>query len=274
MRSFLLAVPLFLGTATLVRADRMADHSPLMRAVLSDVAVIGEVTSLEKETVEAKAYPTAKEKTAFTIAVVKVETNIRGAKGITHIKVGYFPGSSGTGGTNKFPTLKAGQKVCLFLNKHPDDGFYIFPALAPPLEITDASKATVEQLKLAATIFENPDAALKAEKAEARETAACLLVVQYRSHNPTRTVVSEAVPLEQSQAILKILADADWARPDLDLGVSQAFMSLGLTEQPKFAKIQPKAGEDLKTLWQAELKRWLVEDGKGYRIQKFVPKVK
>lgn len=37
---------------------------------------------------------------------------------------------------------------------------------------------------------------------------------------------------------------------------------------------ESKPGNDLKALWLAEFKRWLVEDGKDYRIQKFVPKAK
>ena len=82
------------------------------------------------------------------------------------------------------------------------------------------------------------------------------------------------MPLEESHAILKILADADWNKADPELGIGQAFMSLGIAAHPKFAKITPVAGEDIKKLWQAELKRWLAADGQDYRIEKFVPKAK
>ena len=133
MRLAFAALALTLGATAVARADRMADHTPLVRAATSDVAVIGKVTSIEKEKVDAAPYPSSKEKTAYTIAVVKVETNIRGAKGVTHVKVGFFPGSSGTKGSYVFPTLKDGQEVCLFLTKHHEASFYVFPPLAPPL---------------------------------------------------------------------------------------------------------------------------------------------
>ena len=58
----------------------MADYSPLMRVATSDIAVIGKVTSIEKDTVAAPAFPSVKEKTSYTIAVVKVETMLHAAR--------------------------------------------------------------------------------------------------------------------------------------------------------------------------------------------------
>jgi hypothetical protein len=274
MRSALFASAWIACVAAGARADRMADYTPLVRAATSDVAVIGKVTSIEKETVEASPYPSVKEKKAYTIAVVKVETNIRGAKGITHLKVGFYPGSSGTKGGYKFPTLEDGQEVCLFLVKHHDANFYVFPPLAPPLVIDAQTKPTAERLRRAAVAFEDPAKALKAEKLGDRAEAACLLVLQYRSRPVGRISTTAEVPLEESQAILKALAEADWSNPDPDLNPVQAFTRLGIAAQNGFARVEPRPGDDVKKLWQTELKRWLSAEGKDYRIPKFVPKVK
>ena len=274
MRSTLFATALIACSTGGARADRMADYAPLMRAATSDIAILGTVTSIEKDKVDAPAYPSVKTKTAYTIAVVKVETNIRGAKGITHFKVGFYPGSSGTKGGYKFPTLKAGHEVCLFLAKHHEANFYVFPPLAPPIVIDDRSKPAAERLRRAASVFEDPGKALDAPKTEDRAEAACLLVLQYRTQTFGRPMTTVEVPGAESQTILKILAEADWAKSDPELTPVQAFMSLGLIEQKEFARVQPKPGEDVKSLWQAELKRWLPTDGKDYRISKFVPKAK
>ncbi len=274
MRSALITTVLIACSNAGARADRMADFTPLVRAVTSDVAVIGKVTSIEKDTVAAPAYPSVKEKTAYTIAVVKVETNIRGAKGVTHYKVGFYPGSSGTGGHYKFPILEDGQEVCLFLVKYHDANFYVFPPLAPPLVIDAKTKPTADRLRRAAVVFDDPAKALKAEKLEDRVEAACLLVLQYRTQPFGRPSATADVTLDESQAILKILAEADWSKADPELNPARAFTGLGLTAHPEFARVQPKPGEDLKRLWQTELKRWLPTDGKDYKIQKFVPKAK
>ena len=272
MRRLLTAGISIVLVAAIARADRMPDQAPLVRAASSQIAVIGKVTSLDRDTVEASGYPGVKEKTKYTIATVKVETNIRGAKGVTHLKAGFYPGSSGTGGSYKFPVLQEGQDVCLFLNKHHEESFYVFPPLAPPLEVIEGNKATVEMLKRAAVVFDDPAKALKSAKAEDRLFAAGLLVLQYRTQPFGRASASEPIPLEESQAILKILAEADWTQPDGE--ASTAFVSLGIANHPKFAKIRPNPGDDLKALWLAEFKRWLAEDGKDYRIEKFVPKAK
>jgi hypothetical protein len=51
MRSALFASVLIACTAAGARADRMADFTPLMRTVTSEITVFGKVTSIEKEKV-------------------------------------------------------------------------------------------------------------------------------------------------------------------------------------------------------------------------------
>ena len=274
MRYFAPATLLILFSACLSRADRMSDYGPIMRAAVSDIVVIGKVTELDKESVEAKAHPGATEKTKFTIATVKIETDIRGAKNLTHVKVGFYPGSSGTGGSYKFPVLKQDDEVCVFLIKHPDSHFYIFPPLAPPIPVTENSKAVMDRLKQSAAVFNDPANALKSDKVEVRTEAACFLLMQYLYSHPGRELTRVAVPLVESQVILKALAEADWIKTDQEFDPGRIFANLGITGHAKFAKIQPKPGEDFKQLWRTEFRRWLPVDGKDFQIEKFVPKAK
>ena len=265
MRTFLFVGLLLFG----VSANVGADYSPLKRAARSEVAILGHVTSIEKDTVEATTEPTSKEKISYTIASVKVETNIHGAKNTTHLKVGFTPGYSLRKG--QFPKLDDGQKVCLFLIKHHGGNFYIFTNLAPPIEINDKTQATVERLKRAAVTFDDPVKALRTVKAEDRLEAASLLIMKYRM--PFCMIQNEtaAVRLEESQAILAVLMKADWSDSEQEFGAYQAFGNLAIGD---IGRIHIKPGDKMSELWKAELNLWHAVDGKDYQIQKFIPKPK
>lgn len=273
MRSFAMVCLTFSFT-TAVRADRMPDYQPLMRVAVSEVAVIGTVTEIDNDFVEATALPDTKEKTKYTLATVKIETNLRGAKSMTHIKVGFFPGSSGTGGHNKFPVLRDGETAALFLVKHHEANFYVFAILAPPIESTELNKETVAKLKANAPVLADPAKALTADKAEDRLLGAGLLVMQYRATRFGEAMTTAKVGLEESQAILKAIAGGDWAKTESEVNAYQLFTTLGLYAQPKFKRVEPKPGDDTRALWKAEFARWLAEDGREYQIDKFVPKAK
>src|SRR5262245_14547536 len=64
---------------------------PIERAFYVPVVVVGKVTAIEKETVDATQFPGAPDKVAYKVAVVKVGTNLAGADGVTHLKVGFTP---------------------------------------------------------------------------------------------------------------------------------------------------------------------------------------
>src|SRR5471030_1092137 len=56
----------------------------------SDAVIEGKVTTLEKETVELPQFPGDKNKVAFTVAVIKVESALTGEKNATHVKVAFL----------------------------------------------------------------------------------------------------------------------------------------------------------------------------------------
>ena len=206
MRRFAPLALLLLTTAA--RADRLGDFAPEVRAAVADVTVVGTVTEIEKEPVQANPYPGAADPVAYTVAVVKVETNVHGAKNVTHVRIGFILPPAGVPVRGPQPSLKADQKVCLFLNKHPDGGFHVFAPLSPPLENTDANKEVVARVTKLAPVFADPLAALKADKAEDRSHAAAALLTRYRQSRYVGLTAEEAIPADESKALLAALAES------------------------------------------------------------------
>src|SRR5947207_2802786 len=59
------------------------------RLAQADVVVVGKVTAVEDKNVMAELSPGNKEKAEFRVVVVKIAEALVGAKGLTHVKVGY-----------------------------------------------------------------------------------------------------------------------------------------------------------------------------------------
>src|SRR5262245_6716279 len=85
------AVSLCLSPAALPAHGLMAPPPPIsQRVAQAPVVVVGKVTAIEDKTVSATPYPGVKEKSEYHVAVVKIEDALVGAKGLTHIKVGFL----------------------------------------------------------------------------------------------------------------------------------------------------------------------------------------
>ena len=164
------------------------------------------------------------------------------------------------------PSLKVDQKVCLFLNKHPDGGFHVFAPLSPPLENSDANKEVVARVTKLAPVFADPLAALKADKAEDRSHAAAALLTRYRQSRYVGLTAEEAIPADESKALLAALAESS--------GLPAGVQLLNLTRADGYNPPQPKPGEDAAVLMRDEFKRWAANEGAKYAIKKLVPKAK
>jgi hypothetical protein len=257
----------------------------------ADAVVTGKVTAVEKDTVDATApYPGAKEKVAYKVAVVKVDGRIVGADGVTHIKVGFVPPDpnapllKGSGGVIRprepVPVLKDGQEVLVFLVKHPTADFYVMPSRFLPVDVSgDAGKKELATVKRFAEVLADPMKGLKSDKAEVRAETAALLVAKYRTYPQTGAKVEEvAVPADESNLILRGLAEGDWTgRIDPRPNALTAFYHLGLTAkdgwaEPVFPKPKPGEVVDFNAIQKAAVVKWLDGPGKNYQIKKFVPK--
>ena len=271
---------------------------PAQRVLTAEVVVIGKVTAIEKEAVEAAPFVDAPNKVAYKIAVVKVETALAGADNITHLKVGFIPppppapaqpappGAPVLGGgprRNLTPELKEGQEFVFFLVKHPTANFHIMPMMSPPLDVKiDSAKKEIESLKRVLAVLAEPTKALKSEKAEERAFAATTMIGKYRAF-PEQGGETErvAIPAEESKLILKALAELDWTKIDrAGPNGLQSFYMLALTEKdgwvpPKPVRPQPgQPAVNFNEITKEAFVKWLDGPGKDYTMKKYVAKKK
>ena len=277
IRTALAALAVFAFAAP-VRADRVAPiASPVQRALRSPVVVIGKVTSVEKDAVDAPLYPGATNKVAHKIAVVKVEAGLVGAANLTHLKIGFVPPAAGLRRGPDNPELKEGQEWLFFVTKHADGGFYAIPYLTPPVDSKAADyKAQVGSVKKALAAIADPAKAMKAEKAEDRYNAAVAVVYNLRSVPEGTRGEIENVPLtvEESRPILKALAEGKWKAEIASQAFNgfSAFSMLGLEEVDGWKPPEPQPGQEFTEQTREAFAKWLDGAGKDYRIKKIVPK--
>ena len=274
------------------------------RAVTADVVVVGKVTAIEKDSVDAVPFPGAKEKISYKVAVVKIETNLAGAANITHVKIGFTPAPKVQPGGPvpvppvgapaiqpirpirpglQVPELKEGQQMLFFLTKHPSADFYLMPGMSPPVDVSTAEgKKEVEAVKKVTDVLADPMKGLKSDKADVRAETAATLVMKYRS-GPEYGGQTEqvAIDADESKLILKAIAEADWkqVRPGPGgMSAMNAFYQIGLTDKdgwvpPKF--VRPAAGQppvDFAAVQKEAFVKWLAGPGKDYVIKKIVAK--
>ncbi len=277
MKRFLLAVCVLAVIAIDVRADRIAPiASPIERAIRSRAVLVGKVTAIEKDTVDAPLFPGATNKVAHKIAVVKIETGLAGVENITHIKIGFVPPNPALRRGPDNPELKEGQEWLFFLTKNEAGGFYTIPYLTPPIESIAADyKDQVASVKTMLGLVADPAKAMKAEKAEDRFNAAVAILLKYRSV-PEGTRETETITLtaDESRPILKALGEGVWKteRASASMNAYSAFAMLGLTDKDGWKQPKLIEGKNFFEQMREAYNVWLAGPGKDYRIKKLVPK--
>src|SRR5262249_49734230 len=128
------------ASMTPAKAVMIAPSPISQRVATADCIVVGKVIGFGDRTVSVAAFPGAKDKQEYQIAIVKIETNILGAKGVKEIRVGFIPPPPPTapaagGGVRphirrpfRGVTFTLDQEACLFLTKHHSGDFYTAPA--------------------------------------------------------------------------------------------------------------------------------------------------
>jgi hypothetical protein len=298
---FVVAVALFLTSSVLAQvaapAMKIAFRPVTQRTINSDVVLVGKVTALEKDLVQAPQSPGAKDTVGYKLAVVKVDSVLTGAGKLNEIKVGFIPPPKPDPnaparpirpiGRIQAPELKEGQELVLFLAKHPSGDFYVIPAMAPPVDVTtDQGKKDLETVKKIAAILSDPKKGLASDNPEDHCEAATVMIMKYRSL-PASGVETEqvAIPAEESKELLKALTDGEWSNlartttSATNLNPVQAFHSLGLTDKdgwiaPVIAPSPPGAPPvDFNAIQKDAFLKWLEGPGKNYQIKKNVAKV-
>ena len=271
MKRLLLFAALLMLVPSVAVGKRAAGNTPVMSAATSPYVLIGTVTEVDKDPVELTSSPGAKAKQSLSVATVKVTTAIRGFTTETHVKVAFQVNlRSGQNLTEK-------QEYLLFLSKHHEGNFYVMNWMNAPQPVSDANREVVDQVKAIGKILSDPAKALEADKAEDKALAAAALATSYRSASDAGAErTTEAVPLEESQAILKGLAALEWGMTSQVGGfnLQGTFSGLGVTEKDGWKLPEFKPGDNFGSTMHKAVTEWLAGPGAKYRIQKYVAKKK
>ena len=256
----------------------IAPQSIAQRVATSDAVVFGKVTALDDKTIKAEQFPG--QMAEFRIVTVKIADHIYGAKGLTHIKVGFVPPMAAPPGgirphIRPYPgtaiKLEKGQEVLLFVKKHPKENFYTIPVYFDVVDKkTEGFDADLAEAKKDGKLLADPMAGLKAKSADDRFRTAALLLFRYRTFQQVGAK-QEPIPAEESKLILEALAGADWnampvRRPGpfrQEVTPLRVFYMLGV--QPKDG-FMPTPGQQIPEA----AKAWLKTNAGSYRIQRYV----
>jgi hypothetical protein len=257
-------VVLLLGGAA--RADRAPAPVVAERLARADAVVVGTVTAVEDKEVTARWAFGGDQKLTYRVAVVKVDEALLGAKGQTHLRVGFLPG----GRRDPHMNLKPGDQGLFVLTRHPDEAFFIVPAyydLVPKAQNANFAPDLAEARRCVKLLAGGVTQGLKSKDADERLLAAALVVHGARSQPYFfgKGVRTEPLDAELSRLTLETLAEADWGNEDrFALTPLALFTRLGLTAKDGW---QPPPGlADVP----AAAKKWLRDNAGSYRIQKLV----
>ena len=281
-KSFLIVMVIALLTGQSRGIVPLAEPPIPQRVALADLVVVGKVTALEPDLVDAT--PLLKiprvGKIPYQIAVVSVQTPILGLKTPGELRVGYVVLPSATKESQvkyrRLARLKLalGQEGCFFLTKHSEESFYVAQAA---YEFLDQSKTKdyakkLSEIKHCAELLRDPDAGLQSKASADRLLTAAMLVFKYRTARFVYTGKPTTAPIdpEQSRRILAALAEAEWKEDEapLELSPFSLFMRLDLTPEDGWAPPPSVPGQI------SAAKKWLRENESTYRIQKYVPEGK
>jgi len=270
----------------------MPNYQTSQKAAMAEAVVVGKVTSIEAERVELEAYPGAKEKLSFQVAVIKIETSLSGAKNITHIKVAFAPTAPGAPevpmgrpirpGAGPVP-LAVDQEGIFFLMPHSGgSSMMTIPMGFDPIPANAANyKEELAKITTVGTMLADPLKAMQAKALPERQTALAALTLKYATP-PMNGGAVEQVPLpkELSQAILATILEIDWTpvknpEPGYDYSATgpQLASRWGLSPGANgIPKVVVKPGENYQTRWKQALDTWAKADGEKPVLKKYVPK--
>jgi hypothetical protein len=277
------------------------------KSMLCPLVISGKVT-IEKEPVDLQMYQGQQMKSAHKVAKIQVTSTLLGEKAGDVVTVLIPPADPSQIGIESMGQpqqnvqhqqnitppigtiqLMSGQEGVFFLYPHPmESGKYMIQSGHTPLNPLDTNyKADLAKITRISEIYAEPTKLLKSEKAEDRFEAAAALVFKYRRQTPqplNHPMQQEAIPLEESQLILKAVLETDWAKYDqpvtsndpqhdyTQMPVSILNMLAIYPGQSGFPQVQVKPGQGYNVAYQESLKSWLEGPGAKYEIKKFVPK--
>jgi hypothetical protein len=257
------------------------------RVMQADTIVVGKVTGVEEKTVKAVRFQGDAEKGEYRVFTVKIEQNLMGGKGLTHIKVGCLmpaapppPPVVDPAQPRPFvrpirpfpiqqpPMLEKGQEVLLFLKPHLTETFYTLGQQSDVInKSADTFKNDLAQAVKAVKLLNDPMDGLKAKDAQDRFLTAAMLVLKYRT--ATGPSKEEEISAEESKLILQGLAAGNFetprvGRPGFD---PMAPMTIFYQLNPQASGWMPPMDF---TQTGPSMKKWLEDNAGKYRIKRFV----
>lgn len=270
-----------LASATPAKA-LVAAPAPIQdRVAQAQVIIVGKVTAIEQKPISARPAPGG-QPVEYQVAVVQVGEALVGAKGLTHVRVGFIPPQAVAppDPTNpiripirRYPSvnLTKDQEVCLFLTPHASESFFVAPMYYDVIDKKSNPNfdKEVALVRRCTKVLADPNAGLKSKDGEDRLLAASMLLGRYRTlRGPVKGVPKqEPIDAEQSKLILLALAEADWtarATAPMQATPQSLFYRLGL--KPQDGWVQPKVAKE----FPEAAKKWLRENADKYRIQRYV----
>jgi hypothetical protein len=277
---------------------------PSSVAMTADVVVVGKITEMEADPVEAVPHgyrpPAPKSefdkpklpKASYKIVILKIEDPLIGARGLTQLRVGVpdvIPGPRG----GRPPIVPAvGQEGCYFLTRHSTADFYVHLSgfgVAPLLKNPGFEK-DLGEIKTVAKAIEDPVGALQSKKVEDRFIAAQTILSRYGRIAPKQDArgeaVTEDIPAEENKLILDLLLELPWMQeggPPVSPANAKPSRSalwfyvhadkLGFKAPPVGAR-KPKAGQpppNVNKEWDEATTAFLKENRDKIKLQKPVP---
>jgi hypothetical protein len=284
----MLAVSGLIGAGQFLSAKALVARmlSTPEKVVAADTIVVGKVVAIEDKAVEVEVTPGAP-KVSYKVASIKIDDSIKGAKGLTHVRVGFIPTPAaprvnpGTGGPPiriRRPgmnlTLEVGQEGCFFLSKFGQSDFMQMPPLCQYIDkrAGDFDKQVALARKTVGVISD-PIKALKAKEESDRFQAAAIMLQKYNAipAGATGQMVRKPIGAEESKLILAAIRDADWSKTDdAMMNPLAVFQRLGLQPKDGFTYPRVQPGQDFNQVMQDAAKKWLKENADKYRVQRWV----
>ena len=252
------------------RGERLPPQ-PVLAAAQADVVVAGTVVEIADDVTMAKSHPDAVDEMAYTVATVRIESALLGAKNLTHVRVAVPMGSLDRAGA----PFRQDGKFLFFLQRHPTTMLMLPSYAHPPVDLNRPGASDIlRRVTVATAAMTDPVKALTAADPEDRTLAAIALAQRYR-RIPAAPKGHEAVdrPAEESRLLLfAALAEAEWTgsgTPETG-NIYGLLHGLGLEQQGfNFKGLNsPDPVQELK----GRFAKWIAADGKAARMKHFVAK--
>ncbi|MEZ6139302.1 MAG: hypothetical protein R3B84_01915 [Zavarzinella sp.] len=273
-RCFLAVTALALGLTTNAFALRIAlPPAATNNPTSAEMIIVGKVLEIEKDTVEGPMDGNPDVKVTYKIAVIKISDPIKGAKGLTQVRVGFVENNVGGGNGGEIQILPAqpgliqvrpaigiarplpgrggapsttfakDQEGLVLLKSLPKAEFYIPVGWGAFVMKKDPQYDTVlKNITSTLEVMADPAKFLKSKELAERANAAKILLNDYRNTPFEQGKVRKEVPVDKeiSALIVNVLAELPWTPENNDYSKPCRSQLWYMINPNKFGFVQPQ----------------------------------